>query len=896
MSRIREWFTRLWKTIGPDRHEGDLEKELRLHLEFAAEDARKRGDSQEQALRVARLREGALEPVVEALRDQYRLPWLTDLGRDLRHACRQLGKTPGFAAATGLTLALGIGANTVSFSVIKTVLLRPLPFPEADRVVWVVENLPQEQATGGRRRYPPIELADLGELRAQTETLDAVGVHTPAAMTLMTQDGPRRLMGARMSHDLFSILGARPALGRTFTTAEEGVGAESVVVLSSATWRTHFGGNPDVLGESVTLDDAAYTVVGVMAPDFQFPDGTTEFWMPAPTGRTFGRSQRVRPVARLTEGVTLREATTELSTLLYRLRGISPAEDRLTGFTRFEVVPVQDEIAEASRGALGILPVATGLVLLIACMNVAHLLVARMMARRREVAIRVALGASRGRVVRQLLVENLVVSVLGALAGLAVAYGGIGVLQRLGASLPRRDLSPGVSIPRVEELTLDGPALAFALALGLLAGIVCSLVPAGRHLTAASFPRPGSPEPPGLIARVGRVHGGLVVAEIALATTLLVAGALLAQSFIRLATVDPGYDASNVVTFRARLPRAATTTDNAALGDAVIERLASLPGVHSVAYASSLPMVTRRFRGGMPMKAPTAPAAHWPVDATPPSLALQASRRFFATMGIDVVDGRSFSQHPRTAWPREALVNEAFARSGYAGERPLGRVVYSRGDYAFRIVGIVSDVRQFGLDQRAAPEMYHDARISQWLPGSAPYFAVRMDSDPTPLLSSLREILTQVDPRAALDSVATMQQIVSNSVLGPRLYAALGGTLAGVAVSLAAIGVYGLVTFGVRGRTSEIGVRRSFGAGRLDVVALVLRQSILTSVAGVLLGLAGAAVVTRYLTSLLFGLDPLEPAVYGGVAVTLGSVATLAGLIPARRALRIEPVVALRVD
>jgi predicted permease len=618
MPRLRELLIRLWQTLRPGSGDRDLEEELRLHRELAAEDARRGADSPEQAARASRIQSGAMAPAMEALRDQHTLPWLRDLSQDTRYAIRTLRRAPGFAGVVILTLALGIGANTAIFSVIKTVLLRPLPYPDADRVVWVVENIPATEPGGTVERFAPIELSMLADFRAQTSMLDAVGAHSGTIMTLMGRAEPILLQGSQMSPDMFAILGARAALGRTFLAAEERPGADPVVVLSSVAWRAYFGGDPTILGQSAVLDGTTYTVVGVMGPDFRFPDPRTAFWIPLPVGPTLGRSLRVRPVARLAEGVALSQASAEISTLLYRLRDISPAEDLMMDFTRYEVIPVQDEIAASSRLAVLMLAAATAAVFLIGGINVAHLLVARTLTRRRELAVRASLGASRGRVIRQLLVENVGLAAIGGVAGLGVAHGSLTVVKTIGASLPRRDLSPSLTLPRVEELALDPSALVFGLVLAVLTGIACGLAPAlsrsraqwmRRHLSGVDT-RSG-------LAAIGphRVRGSLVVAEVALATTLLIAGALLMQSFVMQARVDPGFDADNVVTFQARLPFATTRAESPALAHAMEERLAALPRVHSVGYASRLPM--GGGRSGMALKPPES-SSYGPVPSSSP--------------------------------------------------------------------------------------------------------------------------------------------------------------------------------------------------------------------------------------------------------------------------------------
>jgi predicted permease len=809
--------------------------------------------------------------------------------QDVRYAIRQLARSPAFTAVVVVTLALGIGATTAIFSVVEAVLLRPLGYLGADRLVRIIER-PAEQLhdIGYQQSLASIWTRDLPGLRAQAPTLSHIGVYsTVTATVLIDPDSSLRLEGTRLSPAVFEMLGARAALGRIFLPAEEAPSTEPVVVLSHSMWQRHFGGQADVLGRNLTVDGRPFTVVGVMPQAFQFPDAQTLFWL---SYTLDARMARVAPIARLADGVAIEAASANVEAVLQQIRQTEPrvpGPPARRGVSRFEVLTIQEYLVAPVRPLIVVLASAVSFVLLIACVNVTNLLLNRNAARRQELALRVALGASPGRVTRYVLTETLLLATLGGGAGALLALGTVSALRTLGTSLARRDLTPGVSIPRLEEIRIDGTALVFTVAMTLGVGLLVGVLPVvryalARHLDALT----------GSLSSIASVHAGpsrggraaLLVAQTALATMALIGGGLLVHSFVKLASVDPGYDPTHLLTFTVRSSSAAGSIP---FYEEVAERLRAVPGVKAAGYAELLPMV--RFRTGGPLR----PARSMPPGTPPPPAPIDmrtVSHEFVTAMGMRIVLGRSLRQDDE----RAVLMNETLARSGFLGPQALGQQVFVAGHPdPFDVVGIVGDVRQYGLDQDPDPQVFVDAR--QLPPGNpTPYFAVRVDGDPTAYVSSVREAVREIEPSAAIDHVATMQQIVSNALSRPRLFAVLAAAFATIAAVLAAIGVYGVTAYTVTHRTRELAVRLALGARPIELLLMVIRQGVAWTVVGLLLGVAGSIALSRYLQGVLFGITPVDPATFAVVSATFLVAAILATLMPARRIARVDPIVALR--
>jgi predicted permease len=913
MTAFRRFWHRVSSFFRRRSVDSDLSREIASHLALLEDDFQRRGFSAGDARLAARRALGSTAHTADLHRDAGSLVWIDDLRRDLQYALRALRREPGFAVVVALTLALGIGANTAIFSVVHSVLLRPLPYKDSMRLVRVWDNVPASEMPNRKPfRYGAMDMRDLLDVSGRSQTLTHLVSYSQSQPTTTIDGDATRMDGFSVSAGFFQMLGVQALVGRTFGDEEFTTGHDHVVVLGYGAWR-RFGGDPHVLGRVVTFGGdptspfvgsiavgVGYTVVGVMPPGFRFPYDNAQFWVPRVLTRppAGGRPVRRATIARVATGATSDMAAAEIAAIRRAARGSSAAASSATG-PRFELIPLYDELTGPVKPALLVLTAAVGIVLLIACVNVANLLLARTASRQREIAVRVAIGAGRGRLVRQLLAESLLLAGLGGVAGTALAFGGVRLFRVLGTTLGRVDLGATSVFPRLGEVTVDATVLGYALALSLGTGIVFGLVPALRHSQPqqAEFLRETTTS-----ARTG-LKNALVVAEMALATVLFVGGGLLINSFVKLATVDPGFDPSQLLTFQVSMSGSHRPGELQAFAESLAERLRSTPGVQSAAYARQLPMVqlqdsitlTRR-RDGVDRVLGEAQDIRF------------VSRDYLKTMGVRVLSGRGFGENDGPGRPGVVLINEAMARRDFPGESPLGQTVFfgRQRSIALEIVGVVANVRQFGLDREPQPQYFLDYRkVAFWIGESndpplfpvGAYYSVRTAADNTAaVLGGIRSAVRQLDDHASIDNVATMEQIVSNSISRPRMYAVLVAIFSGVAVALAAIGLYGVMAYTVAQRTREIGIRMALGAQRVEVMRLVLRQSTMLVAAGLLCGLAGAAAVTRYLEGLLFGLTPLDPATFFVVALTFAGVATLASYVPARRAASVDPLVALRYE
>jgi putative ABC transport system permease protein len=790
-----------------------------------------------------------------------------------------------------LTLALGIGANTAIFSVVNAVLVRPLPYEGSDRLVRIAEHPVSSGAAAALAPRVVINRLELDALRS-ARTLSHVGIYggRPFSMTLVGPDGPTRLAGERVTADVLSMLRVRPVLGRLFEPHEEKAGSDSVV-LSYGTWQENFAGRPDILGQSVSFDGRGYSIVGVMPRGFEFPHPQAAFWVPfVPAGRP--DQDAGVSIARLTGDVTADAATAEVGAILTQVRAArpnAPAGAR----PRFELMQLREELVAPIRSALFVLAAAVGLVLLIACTNVASLLLARSSVREKELAVRVAIGAGRGRLIRQALTESVTLAFAGGIVGSALAIALVQLLQALGAVLPRRDLytGTGLSIPRLEEVGVDATALVFAIGVSVLTGILFGVIPTVRQSRADSAAVSSTARTLRAGSGTARVQSVLVVAQVAMAIVLLVGAGLLIHSFVRLANVPSGYDADGIVWYQAFLPRERSAVQVTAFAEDVAAQLRSLPGVQAVGYAPQI--LTGNLLRETSLRTTPAPPER------PPSLRIDArvvSRDFLSVMGVRVVEGRGFHDGDDAGRPRVMLINRTLARSGGFRGNPIGQRFYTLGEQPWEIVGIVDDVHQFGLDREPGPQIFIDFRQSPGAGLNGVFFALRTDGRFAVSATDIRRVALQLDPLAAVIPVATMEQLLSNTMSRRRLYAVLLGVFAAGALALAVIGLYGTISYSVAHRTREIGVRMALGAPRQAVLALVLRQSLRIAVVGIALGLAGAVGLTRYLSGMLFELTPLDPATFAVVVALFAAVAALASLVPARRATRIDPQVALRSE
>ena len=883
--------------------ERDLDDEMQAFVEMSAAAKAKAGVSWADARRLALLELGGIEQAKERVRTYRHGARLDELGRDFRYGGRMLVKTPAFTTVVVLTLALGLGANTAIFSVVHSVLLRPLPYAHSERIVRVVETIaPREGTAAPPRTTAPLPAGALHELRGRIQTLSHVGMYIPVFWTLTENGESTWAVGARVSPAALHAFGASPLVGRLFTDEEEQEGRDAVLLLSHRMWRQRFGGDADVLGRMVTLEGRQYAVVGVMPSDFRFPDGTADYWVPFVAPRSGPRaSQRLPLMVRVRDDVPIESARAELTSALLQVRGDGAATEPSP---LVSLLPPRDLVSAPIRPALLVLFWAVACVLLIACINVSNLLLARSQMRQREYAMRVALGATRGRLVQQALAESLLLAFVGGAAGIVLAYGGLALLRMLAAGVARRDVGPSTVLPRLDEIAIHAEVWLYAAGLCLLTTIVFGLGPALRASIARSAvilrdSRDGTAA--GRIRSGFGGHGALVVAEIALATVLLVGGGLLIRSFLNLTTLDLGFNPANVLTLQLALPPGRSEADLKALGERVAERLRTLDDVEAVGYTETLPMipsgrmVALRFTPEMPKL--TRPPA---LGADRPDLAdgRAVSGGYMEAMGIRLIEGRSFAAAEQAGTARPLLINQRLARSGLLGPQPIGRQVYAMGRRPWEVVGIFEDVRQFDVSRAPGQQVLMDiSQITDPLNLSfGLYFAIRVNGNLTPLASGVRDIVRQIDASAIVENVGPMGELVAHSTSRPRFYAVLMGVFAALAVLLAAVGIYGVLNYAVVQRTREIGIRMALGASLWATIGGVARQAAILVACGLTIGAAASVAASRWLDGLLFGLTPSDPGTFVVALVFFAIVAAIAVVMPGYRAGHIDPVRALRCE
>ncbi len=802
--------------------------------------------------------------------------------QDLRYGVRMLYKNRGFTSVALLALALGIGANTAIFSVVNSVLLRPLPYSDPQRLIVIWEN--HQQRGGAEREWAAP--ADFRDFRDQTQSFEHVAALLGWGPTLTGQNEPEDLQGAAVSHDTFTMLGVEPALGRSFTADEDRAGAERVVVLSHRLWQRRFAADPGIIGRSVTLGGDSFTVIGVMPRGFSFPIlNNTEIW------RTAGSALAAIPgcergcvilrlIAKLNPGVTLEAARAEMTALTGRLAQQYPDSNKGVGAT---LVPLHEQLVGDVRPAMLVLLGAVGLVLLIACANVANLLLARAAAREKEVAIRAALGASRARLIRQHLTESLVLAVIGGAVGLLLAFWMVDLLVSFAPK----------GTPRLDEIAIDPFVLVFTCGIAVLTGLVFGLAPAllSSRTNFNSALKEGGRDSSGT-SRGARVRSALVVSEVALALMLLVGAALLIRSFVNLQRVDPGFNAKDVVRVDVTLPRTRYSDRNrpAAFYKQLLDRVAALPGVESAGAVSNLPLGgggTDSDFGieGRPPAEPEHNSVAWYSSVTPD---------YFRAMSIRLLRGREFAEADNADAPKTVLISETMARRYFPDEDPVGkRLVFGGGSDLREIVGVIADVKFFGLNSDARPSMYFPHAQT---PARGMSLVVRTQGDPLTLAAAIRGQVSALDRDLAVSNTMTMQELVGESLAEPRFTLLLLGAFAAVAMLLSAIGVYGVVSYSVAQRSHEIGVRMALGAQTGDVLKLVVRQGMVLVLGGVGLGLTAAFALSRVMGSLLFGVSATDVTTFAATSVILAGVALGACFVPAWRATKVDPMIALRYE
>ncbi|HUI41255.1 MAG TPA: ABC transporter permease [Terriglobia bacterium] len=886
----RRWYSvigmRLRAVLQRDRVERDLDKELRFHLQQQIEENVAAGMSPDEARYAAMRRLGGAEQIKEECRDMRRTAYLEDLGKDLRYTLRALRKSPGFAVAIVLSLGLSIGANSAIFSAIDGVLLKPLPYPRADRIARLFFS---------SNEYPEFSLNpfDFRDLRVRAHSFEALAAFTRGDVQLSGSGEPVRLAAFRVTAGYFQVLGLVPALGRAFEEKEELPGNGRVVVLSNRIWRTQFGAAPDIVGRKITLDLQPFTVVGVMPPGAEHPgneyhalpygDSVDAWWPFTFEGDPSQRgSHYVEGIGRLKPGVTPAQAQAELNTLL----GEIGHEHGGYGGWHMLVIPLYREIVGPDERMLLVLLGAVGLVLLIACANAANLLLARATARQREIAVRMALGAARARLLRQMLTESLLLALVGGGFGALLAPGGVRALVAL---LP-------AGFPRADSIQVNASVFGFTLLVALAAGVLFGLAPAmqSSRVDLQQALREGARGATGS-RHHQRLRDALVVAEVGLASVLLVGAGLMLRSFVNLVRMDPGFRPEHVLTASLSLPDTdyKTSAGVAHFYDQLVANLAAAPGVKAAGAGSDLPWTGYDENDG-----------GFTIEGEKPAPGEEFHARYhvatpdyFRALGIPLVRGRFFTEGDRTDAPNALIVNETMARVYWRKRDAVGgRVAFSDNPKEkdwMTVVGVVGDVKDRPDAAGAEPAFW-------WPMLQVPFaqmsVAVRADSGAAQLANELRREVHRLDPTLAVADVRLMDQIADAGVSTARFAFFLVGLFAGLAITLAAIGTYGVISYSVNQRTHEFGMRMALGAGRRDVLRLVLSQGVRLAMAGVVLGAAGAAILARVLRSLIFEVSPADPLTFAAVVALVLAVAVVACYIPARRATDADPMVALRSE
>jgi putative ABC transport system permease protein len=891
---VRERFAAL--RIPADK---DLVDEFAAHLEQEYDDARAEGLDDAAASRRALAILGEEHPLLQAARarrpafgrrlehwSRQEVPVnergsiMDRLGfaRDARYALRMLLRAPTFSVVAILTFAVGIGVNAAVFSVVHAVLVKPLAYPDADRVTLVWMDNRRQGIKDDITSYP-----NYLDWRNRNSVYAHLAGYTGTAYTLTGAEQPERLIGAVVTANFFDVMGIQPALGRVFTAENEVPGKDTVVVLSHGLWQRRFGGARDVLGRTLILSGESYEVIGVMPAALQWPR-TAELWAPlAPDDNLRdARSSFWLPViGRLKPGVPVEQAQAEMGGISTQLEQTYPF---MRGFGA-NVVPLHQQIVGDIERPLLVLMAAVGFVLLIACANLANLMFGRTAARRKELAIRNALGAGRGRLVRQIVTEATVLAGLGGLIGVVFAYWATGVFVTLG----------GDSIPRADTIRIDSGVLVFAFALATLAAMLSGLLPALQASRAASADqlREGGRQSGGTATH--RTRSVLVGAEVALAFVLLIGAALLTRSLWSMQQVDRGFRSSGIATMNVSAPavRYPTPVDVRAFYSRLLERLRATPGIESVATATAVlqPVVTSSgiySIEGQPLPPPEQ-RIEYPVEIVSPG--------FFETLGVQVVRGRTFTDQDHAQAPRAIVINESLARLGWPGQDPIGRRMRAGDENSqapwLTVVGVIRDVHRADVTRTIRPELYLCALQST---PRTQMLLVKSAGDPTAIVPVVRSTVQALDPQLPLFAVGTLDESIAKTMNQPRFQATLLVVFAAVALVLAAIGIYGVTSHAVSQRTQEVGIRMALGAHRRDVLRMMLTQHLLPAVIGVVTGMIGAVLLGRYLDTLLYGIGATDPLTFAAIAATLVAVAMLACWIPARRATRVDPLIAVRAE
>jgi predicted permease len=863
-----------------DRVDQEFTEEIQAYLDLSTETKISQGLTPREARRNALVELGGVEQVHEKVREVRMGQFMETAWRDVRFGVRALVHSPVFSVVTVLSLALGIGANTAIFSVVNGLLLRPLPFPESERIVDVWHTPPQ-------RSFPGLDTfsvspANYLDWKAQSTAFEQMAVYSYSGFSLTTSNDPLPLIGAAVSSDFFSVLRTNVTQGRTFTPDEERLGRDQVVVIGHGLWQRAFGANPNIIGQTLTINSRGFTVVGIMPAGFEFPR-KAELWVPLAWD---DKERQIRSIhdylviARLKQNVSQQQAQAEMSTISSRLEQQYPEENKGWGAV---VIPLREDVVGDIRLALLVLFCAVGFVLLIACANVANLMLARGANRQREIAVRIALGAGRARLIRQLLTESVLLAVSGGVLGLLLAVWGSRMLVQLG------------SLPNSNDIGIDTWVLGFTLLVSFGAGIIIGLVPA-LQLTRTNLSdtlKQGSGRTGGSVIKQ-HTRKALVISEVALSLVLLIGAGLMIRSFWKLQNVNPGFDTSNALAMSVALTptRYAEPHQQLAFLDRAIEQIRAVPGVSSVGATTTIPL----GGGGstQPFSIEGRPAGA--VAEQPMAQTRYITSDYFRAIGIPLRQGRFFSDQDRDNSVPVVIISEAMARRFWPGENPIGKRLtpsFHLEQGAREIVGVVGDVKASGLDVDSAAMMYLPYKQAP-----RPYmsFVVRTALNPESLVQPVSAAIYSIDKEQALTDVETMEQVLTESLSGRRFNMSLLLTFAAAALVLAAVGVYGVMNYTVTLRRRELGIRMALGASRIDVLRLVLRQGLTLTLIGVAVGLISAYALTRLMASLLYGVTATDYLTFASVSAVLILVGVAASYVPARRATKVNPTIALRTE
>jgi putative ABC transport system permease protein len=860
----------------------DLEEEMRLHRELREQEQLEAGVAPEEARYAARRRFGNDLVLREESREMRGWNWLEYFVQDIRFGLRMLARNPGFTAVAVITLALGIGANTAIFSVVNAVLLKPLPYADPDRLAVIWETQPS--SPGGQL---PDNGPDFQDWQAQNQVFEGMSAVTIAGATLTGSGEPMQLRGLSVSPNTFQLLGVRPQLGRSFAPDEGPSGHNHVVLLSYGLWQSAFGGRKNIVGSKATMDGEAYDVVGVMPRDLKFPSVWTrnpQFWTPitmdVPQWKAARYSHWFWVLARMKKGVTLNQAAAEMVTISARLAQQYPQTN--TGVSA-RVRSLREQLTGNVSEVLWVLFAAVGFLLLIACVNVANLLLTKSVGRQREIAVRLAVGAGARRLVRQLLTESVLLFLLGGVAGLAVGLAALRLLLHA---------APTGYIPEVASVHLDSRVFAFTFLIAFLTGTLAGLIPA-LHATRVNFNDTLKESGSAVAASHGLARGLLTAGEIAIALVMLVGAGLATRSLVRLLGVQLGFDPRQVVAGSVALPesRYPKEPQQVAFFRNLLDRLQALPGVVSVGAASELPL-EGGHNGPVIIEGQPAAKDMW---SSPLVESCTVTPNYFQTMRIPLLSGRDVAETDTPERPLVAVINETMARRFWPHQEAVGKRFKHGGPDAkwITVIGVVGDVREFGLESPAIPEAYYPESQDT---SSDLVLVVRTANDPQAQAPAIRHALHDLDKDLPWYGIQTLPEMVSQSSREKRFVALLLGLFAAMALALASVGIYGVVSYSVSQRTREIGIRMAFGAEVRNVLDMVLTEVLRMVIAGVAVGLLGAWALSRYLTSILYAVRATDLATYILAALLMTAVALVACLVPARRATKVDPMVALRYE